>query len=159
MHARSPFEQSHDIAQLLARYAHCIDDDRLEEWPDFFTDACDYRVVTRDNVDRGLPLAAIACHSRGMLRDRVVSLRHANVYEKHRYRHLVSNVLIDSAGETLRVRSSFAVYRTRTNGASDVFLVGMYDDEIVAAEGGWKFRRRTVICDTSRVDTLLVTPL
>ena len=26
------------VENLLARYAHALDDDRLEEWPDFFVE-------------------------------------------------------------------------------------------------------------------------
>ena len=30
-----------------------------------------------------------------MMRDRVQSLRHANIYEPQRYRHIVSSVLVE----------------------------------------------------------------
>ncbi|MBT0134853.1 ring-hydroxylating dioxygenase subunit beta, partial [Listeria seeligeri] len=40
-------------------YAYCLDEDRLEEWPDFFTEDCHYRVLSRENHDAGLPLGLI----------------------------------------------------------------------------------------------------
>ena len=37
------------IEDLLAAYADCIDDDRLEEWPDFFVEDCRYLITDRDS--------------------------------------------------------------------------------------------------------------
>ena len=64
--------------------------DRLEEWPDFFVEQCRYLITSRASYEAGLPhrRSSIAA-SRGMLMDRVTALRQANIYEPHRYRHLV----------------------------------------------------------------------
>src|SRR5215470_15233241 len=82
------------VEDLNARYAQAIDDDKLEVWPDFFIEQGRYRVTTAENFDRGLPLGMLYATSRAMLRDRVRSLRDANVYEAQRYRHLVGTPLI-----------------------------------------------------------------
>ena len=37
------------VSQLNAEYARAIDDDRLESWPDFFTDPCVYKITSADN--------------------------------------------------------------------------------------------------------------
>ena len=47
-----------------------------------------YLVTTAENVAQGLPLGMIYATSRAMLRDRVRSLREANIYEAQRYRHM-----------------------------------------------------------------------
>jgi len=39
------------------------------------------------------------------------------------------------------------------------FGCGRYLDEIVARDGEMRFRKRTVVLDSSRIDTLLVIPL
>jgi len=62
------------ILDLNARYAQAIDDDRLEEWPAFFTEAARYVVTTAENFEQGLPLGMIYATSRAMLQDRVRSL-------------------------------------------------------------------------------------
>ncbi len=156
----APFERQYAVEQLLARYAQCIDDDRLEQWPDFFVADCDYRIVSRENAERQLPLATLSCDSRGMLLDRIVSLRHANIYERHRYRHLVSSTVLGAvSAASVEARSHYAVFRTRTNGVSEVYSVGTYDDEVVVDDGMLRFRRKLVIFDTYRIDSLLVTPL
>ena len=49
------------IVRLMAGYVHLIDDDRLEEWPDLFTDDGIYRVTTRENIELGLPASLIFC--------------------------------------------------------------------------------------------------
>src|SRR5712692_908444 len=83
------------VHDLNARYVHALDADRLEEWPDFFVEDGRYRVTTAENFERGLPLSMIYATSRAMLRDRVRSLREANVYEAQRYRHVIGPPLIE----------------------------------------------------------------
>lgn len=152
-------ELQFQVERLLARYVHCIDDDRLEEWPTFFTEDCVYRVISRENADRGLPAAAIFCDSRRMLVDRVVSARNANIYERHHYRHLVSSVVVERGAHELLATSNYVVYRTRTDGATALYNAGRYQDRIVVEDGLWLFREKVAIFDTHRIDTLLVTPL
>jgi hypothetical protein len=82
------------IEDLHARYVRCIDDDRLEAWPDLFTDPCRYQITTRENVTRHLPLGLIECTTSGMLRDRIEALRRVNVYEPHTYSHHISSLEI-----------------------------------------------------------------
>src|SRR6202011_5822882 len=94
------------VANLNARYVAAIDDNKLEEWPDFFVANGSYRVTTAENFERGLPLAMIYATSRAMLRDRVRSLREANVYEAQRYRHVIGPPLIEP-GEGGIARTSF----------------------------------------------------
>src|SRR5215470_12476401 len=88
-------EQVYRVQEINARYVEAIDDDRLEAWPDFFTEDGRYRVTTAENFACGLPLGMIYATSRAMLRDRVHSLRDANVYEAQRYRHVIGVPLID----------------------------------------------------------------
>ena len=77
-----------ELNQLQQNYISALDNDRLEQWADFFTEECIYEIVPRENEDAGLPIGIIYCDSKRMLRDRVLSLRHANIYEVHSYRHL-----------------------------------------------------------------------
>ena len=63
------------IEAFNADYANCIDSDRLEDWPEFFAQDGVYRVTTRENSERGLPISLIYARGRGMLTDRIVALR------------------------------------------------------------------------------------
>ncbi len=41
------------IHELIAAYAECIDEDRLEEWPDFFVEKCHYLITSRQSHEAG----------------------------------------------------------------------------------------------------------
>jgi len=148
------------VENLLARYAHAIDDDRLEAWPELFVEEGRYRIVTAENLERNLPLALIAADSRAMLRDRVSALRHANVYEAQRYRHLVSSTLVERIdANTASAVSNFQVTRIMHTGESLLFASGRYLDRIRLNGGQSLFEERVVVCDSRAFDTLLAIPL
>jgi len=147
-----------DILRLHARYAHALDDDRLEEWPDFFTENGRYRVTTAENEARGLPLPVLYAEGRAMLRDRVASLRHANIYEPQRYRHIVSSILVSVESAKLATSmANFLVVRVMENGEATFFASGRYLDRIALPE--LRYEERVVVCDSRRFDTLLAIPL
>jgi 3-phenylpropionate/cinnamic acid dioxygenase small subunit len=146
------------VERLHARYAEALDADRLEEWPDFFTEKGRYRIATAENEARGLPLPVLYAEGRAMLRDRVASLRHANIYEPQRYRHMISSVLLEQVdSEVIRSSASFLVVRIMQDGATMLFASGRYLDRIVVPE--LKYDERVVVCDSRRFDTLLAIPL
>jgi anthranilate 1,2-dioxygenase small subunit len=148
------------IERLHAEYVHCIDDGRYEDWPGFFTEHCLYRILSKVTIERGLPIGLVHCDSRGMLQDRISSLRRANIYEPHSYRHLIAAPrLVGTAEGALHVRSNFHVARIMHDGKTELFATGLYDDRIVEENARLAFRERTVICDSSRIDTLLVIPI
>ncbi|MBN3846288.1 aromatic-ring-hydroxylating dioxygenase subunit beta [Paraburkholderia sp. Ac-20342] len=148
------------IARAQAAYVRCIDDGDLDQWPDFFTDTCLYRVTTADNHKRGLTAGMIYAASRGMLIDRIASLRDANIYERHAYRHLLGQPYILSESDSeARSETSFIVARIMRDGSTSLFATGRYCD-VYALDGEHvKLRERIVVCDSSRIDTLLALPL
>lgn len=152
------------VEELQYAYVHCIDDDRLEEWPEFFVEHCLYKVMPRENVDQQLPIALMYCDSRGMLRDRVVAQRAANLYAPHYYRHLLSAIhILSHERDEVAVQTNYAVFRTMADpihyGETEVYSVGKYVDKIVFEDGAARFCEKVVIVDTCRIQSLLVTPL
>ena len=148
------------IEELLARYAHAIDNDLIEDWPLFFIDDGQYLVTTRENLAKGRPVGIMYCDGRGMMQDRVTALRQAIVFEPHVYRHIVGSTLIGAAADgSYAAESNFHILRTGADGAVVTYGCGRYLDEIVWHREGLRFRRRTVVLDSSRIDTLLVIPL
>ena len=145
------------VEELHARYAHALDSDELERWPDFFTANGRYRVTTAENEARGLPLPVLYAEGQAMLRDRVASLRHANIYEPQRYRHIVSHVLVEAQGAAVKSVANFLVVRIMENGETVLFASGRYVDHITFP--ALKYAERVVICDSRRFDTLLAIPL
>jgi anthranilate 1,2-dioxygenase small subunit len=152
------FELQLAVERLHAQYVHALDSDQLEAWPDFFTENGRYRIATAENEERGLPLPVLSAEGRGMMRDRIQSLRHANIYEPQRYRHMVSAVLVEKASEReARSTSNFLVIRIMQDGSTMIFATGRYVDRIALPD--MKYDERVVICDSRRFDTLLAIPL
>jgi len=149
------------LINLNAAYAACIDADRLEAWPDFFEEACLYKVTSADNHKRGYAAGIMYADSKAMLKDRVSALREANIYERQRYRHIVGMPVVLSAADGVTVAETpFLVIRTMREGQMDVFVTGVYLDRVRnAADGAARFLERVVVCDSSRFDTLVAIPL
>ena len=146
------------VERLHAQYSQALDSDQLERWPEFFTENGRYRIATAENEERGLPLPVLYAEGRGMLRDRIQSLRHANIYEPQRYRHIISALLVEKLSEQeARSTANFLVIRIMQDGDTVVFASGRYVDRIALPE--MKYAERVVICDSRRFDTLLAIPL
>jgi anthranilate 1,2-dioxygenase small subunit len=150
----------YEVEELLHNYVLAIDDDRLEEWPDFFVDNCEYKIIPRENTELGLPAAVMYCDSKDMLRDRVVALRKANIYPAHYTRHIVSNTRIISEQDgVISAEGNYLVLQTRMDGATKIFNAGKYIDEMVRVNGQIKYQKKTCVFDTHLIQTLLVTPI
>jgi 3-phenylpropionate/cinnamic acid dioxygenase small subunit len=148
------------LGDLNAAYADCIDDDRLEEWPDFFVEDCRYLITSRESHAAGLRHGVIYCASRGMLLDRVMAMRRANIFEPHRYRHIVGPTRIDRVeGGVAEARTNFLAVRIMHNGDSQLFATGRYLDRVDVTEAPHRFLERLVVLDSQKIDTLLVIPL
>jgi anthranilate 1,2-dioxygenase small subunit len=152
------------VEELLAAYVDCIDNDRLEDWPNFFTESCVYKITPWENLSQNLAIGWVLCDSRGMLQDRVVAHRTANLYAPHRYRHIVGAVRILNCGDRIiEARANYLVVRTALDavryGTSEIYSVGEYQDRVVVENGRASFVEKIVVADTARVDTLLVTPI
>ena len=162
-----PREARFAVEELLAAYVECIDGDRLEEWPDLFTEKCVYKIITWENVSQDLDIGWIYCDSRGMLQDRVTAHRRANLFAPHRYRHVVGSVRVvgisEDAGVVVDALSNVVVVRTALDpvryGTSEVYAAGQYRDRVLVENGTTKFKEKIVVLDTARADTLLATPL
>ncbi len=145
------------VCAFNARYAHAIDSDSLETWPEFFTARCHYRITNIENEAEGLPAGLIFADSRDMLRDRVAALREANVYEQQRYRHIVGWPLVNPSDAS--AMTPFLVARIMASGRTDVFACGAYHDTFVIEQNQLLLSKRVVVCDSPVTDTLLALPL
>ncbi len=148
------------IDRLFAEYCASLDEDRLEDWPELFVDDGIYKMVSRENYAQGFAIPLVLFDSKGMMRDRVQSLRKANVFQPHRYRHAISGVRItgESAG-LLEVSSSYIVVQTFDEGFTEVYQAGSYYDTLIDGPTGFRFKQRLVVYDTARIKTLLATPI
>jgi len=148
-----------EIQELQDLYVNVLDNDRLEEWPGLFVEDCHYEVIPKENEDAGLPAPVIFCDNGRMLRDRVLSLRNANIYEKVTYRHFLSGLMWHETASGITAQSNYVVINTSQAGVSTVYQAGIYRDRIVRTEAGLRFKSKRCIYDTLRVQTLLAIPI
>lgn len=148
------------LTALMAEYAMAIDDDRLEDWVALFDEACDYRVVTRENVEQGLPNILMWCDNRDMLADRVESYRHVNEYNLHWDRHVLGPLrFTGNDGAAWRFDVSYSLFQTAPEGESRLFSVGRYEVEAIVEGEAARLKAVRVVADTGLVPSLLATPI
>jgi anthranilate 1,2-dioxygenase small subunit len=146
--------------ELMNDYVERLDNDRLEQWLDLFTEDATYTVVPRENVEQSLPVAVIWCPNKNVLRDRVTSLRSANEFNLHYDRHLVSSLRVrPHAKDVWELEANYALYQTTLEGQTRLFSVGRYQDHIKLDGEALLFWKKRVVVDTFSIPTLLATPI
>ena len=148
------------IARLMMEYVHAIDDDQVERWPAFFTDPCLYRIVSRRDYEEDRPIGVWHCDSRGMLEDRVSSLREVNVFEPHAYRHVIGpSEILEHKDGLWHTQTSYLLARIMQDGDTQLFSTGRYADAIAVDGSDALFASRIVVTDSWRYDMLIVIPI
>ena len=148
------------LADLYSAYDDALGEGDYERWPEFFTEACLYKITARENYDAGLPVALIYAESRAMLADRVAALRKTLLYAPRLVRNLTSGVRLQAiTPDGMRLGASFAVFQTLLNEPSSVFLCGRYYDRVVDDGGTLRFAERVCVTDATLVPTSLIFPL
>ena len=157
---RLAHEDHFDLVQLYADYASAVSSGDWELWPEFFTEACSYRLQPRENFERGLPLATLSFESKGMLKDRVYGIRETLFHDPYYQRVVVGapRVLRFTSGR-IESEANYAVFRTKLSELSTVFNVGRYIDEVVRTPEGLKFRSRQVIYDSELIPNSIIYPI
>ena len=149
------------LAELNAAYAAAIDNDRLEEWPDFFVDDCLYKITSAENHRRGYAAGIVYADSRAMLRDRVTALR-----ERQHLRAAELSPHHRPAGDRCR-RGGRDHGRDAVPGRPDharrehaICSRPEFISTRLRDEGRrLRFVERIVVCDSAHFDTLLAIPL
>jgi 3-phenylpropionate/cinnamic acid dioxygenase small subunit len=149
-----------ELEDLYAEYVAALDEGRFEDWTQFFTEDCLYRIVPRENADRGLPLATMHCENRRYLHDRVVAIRKTAVFG-HRYvRRMVSNLrILGWKDELLGVTARYAAFETMQDDLTRVFSVGEHRDRVAVVDGRLRFREKQVVFDSELIPNSLIYPL
>jgi len=148
------------LTALMAEYAMLIDEDKLEDWVELFAEDCDYRIVTRENIEQGLPNVLMWCDNKNMLRDRVESYRNVNEYNPHYDRHILGPLRITGfEGNLWHFDVSYSLFQTTLEGESRLFSVGRYSVEARMDTDSAKLTRVAVVADTGLVPSLLATPI
>ena len=154
------FETHMALGRLYADYALAVDSGHWDLWPEFFTEQCVYKLIPRENHERGFPLATLSFDSKGMLRDRAYGISETLFHDPYYQRHVVGAPLIRKTGEgRYACEASYAVFRTKLSQLTTVFNVGRTLDEIVQTEHGLRFQSRLVIYDSELIPNSLIYPI
>jgi salicylate 5-hydroxylase small subunit len=150
----------HEVADLYAAYAACLDDGRYDEWPDFFTEDAWYRVVPRENYERNLPLSTISLKGRAMMKDRIYGVTNTIFHAPYYQRHLLSlPILKVSENGEINSIMSYTVIRTKRDANAEIYNVGQYKDILKRVDGSIKFRRKFCIFDNDIIPNSLIYPI
>ena len=154
------FEDWLALNQLYADYASTVDAARWDQWPEFFTDDCVYRVQPRENHERGFPLATLSLTSKGMLKDRAYGIQETLFHDPYYQRHVVgAPVVREVTQDRIRCEANYAVFRTKLSELSTVYNVGRYLDVVVRTPQGLKFASRECIYDSEMIPNSLIYPI
>jgi salicylate 5-hydroxylase small subunit len=150
----------YQLTCLYADYAAALDAGEWEKWPDFFVEDCVYKVVPRENHERGYPLATMAFESRGMLKDRIYGATETIFHDPYYQRHVVGAPRVLSVRDgRIESEASYAVFRTKPSQLTTVFNVGRYLDVVRQTPDGLKFESRLCIFDSELIPNSLIYPI
>jgi biphenyl 2,3-dioxygenase subunit beta len=150
----------HNIEDFFYLEAEFLDERRLREWLELFTDDAHYWMPVRHNpldrpadMDEELSKPGESYYfndNKESLRIRVERVYAKNAWAEmppSRTRHIISNIRVkQDDGVEIGVHSNFIVYRTRMEKDQDIF-VGTRRDILRRVNGKMKIARRTIILD------------
>jgi anthranilate 1,2-dioxygenase small subunit len=148
-----------EVEDFYAEYAEAIDGGALERWPELFVEPCLYRIVSKENYDKGLPLSLMRCESLGMLKDRAYASKELNVYAPRAWRHSITQVRAREAGVTIAVQANFVVLESLPDKHTRLLCAGRYLDKLVRTEAGLRLREKICVYDAALIPGSIVMPL
>ena len=143
------------------RMPSCIDEDRLEEWPDLFAEPCRYLVISRADHEAGMRQGVMYAASRGMLLDRVFCDAHGQYV---RAAPLPPRCRSDP-GEGGSTAMSRSCTRTSSSRGSCTMATRSCSPPAaiwtgsISSAAPYRFIERIVVLDSDKIDTLLAIPL
>lgn len=148
------------IQALYADYAAALDARELERWPDFFTEDGVYKLQSRENFDRGWPLATLAFESRGMLKDRVYAAKDTLFHDPYHQRHIVGSPrVLERSAAGWRCEAALLVVRTPRDRLPEIVFVGRTLDHVVNTPDGLRLAERLCIFDNDLLPNSVVDPI
>lgn len=154
------FEDYFALSQLYADYGRAVDSGDWDLWPEFFIDDCIYKLIPRENHERGFPLATLFFESKGMLKDRAYGIRETLFHDPYYQRHVIgAPVLLKVEKDRFESQANYAVFRTKLSQESTVFNVGRYIDVVVRTAQGLKFSSRLCVYDSELIPNSIIYPI
>lgn len=166
MNAADRIRLRHEFEELLYHEAWLLDNDKLEEWLELFTDTLRYWAPVRGNLEPGredLSRPHLLAHfddDKTSLTLRVKRLRTGAAHAEEprsRIRHFVSNVqVLETDGpDRVKVGSNFQVFRSRWEGTEHLF-VGCREDWWQRIDNTWRNEERFILLDHNVLENMTV---
>ena len=154
------FETHMALSRLYADYALAVDSGQWDLWPEFFTEQCVYKLIPRENHERGFPLCTLSFTSKGMLKDRVYGIQETLYHDPYYQRHVVGAPVVRKVEDgRIHAEANYAVFRTKLDKESTVFNVGRYIDTLVPTPEGLKFAERLCVYDSEMIPNAIIYPI
>jgi anthranilate 1,2-dioxygenase small subunit len=151
----------HEIDEFNSAYAAALDDNRLTEWAEMFTDDAFYVVISRENADRNMPVGLIYCENKGMILDRALAMK-TEMFAPRYLRHVIGNVqvLAEEGNGDIRARANYVVVQVLFDRPdARLHQVGVYHDKFRRVGGALKLAERRCVYDNLLVDNALCLPV
>ncbi len=152
----------HELSQFNNTYAAALDDQRLTDWVDLFTEDALYVILSRENFDRRLPVGLIYCENQGMIRDRAFALKETAMFAPRYLRHIIANEAVtgEDADGTIHARANYVVLQVLYDRPdAKLHQVGTYIDKFRRLDGALKLAERQCVYDNLLVDNALCLPV
>ena len=152
----------HEVEVFNAAYAAALDEQRLSDWVEMFTDDGRYVVISRENADRGMPVGLIYCENKGMIYDRAFALEKTAMFAPRYLRHIIGNLQILSEDRTgdIRARANYVVLQVLLDRPeAKLHQVGAYHDVFRRVGSQLKLAERRCVYDNLLVDNALCLPV
>ncbi len=148
------------ISQFYQEYAAAVDAADWDGWLSMFTDDCLYKVQSRENYDRKLPMAALSLDSKNMLKDRIYGITETIFHDPYLQTHIISAPRLTGVSpDVIESEANYAVFRTKNDGIAQVFNVGRYIDRLVIVEDKVLIKSRVCVFDNDMILNSLIYPI
>jgi len=150
-----------EIEEFNNAYAAALDENRLVDWAEMFTDDGFYVVLSRENADRNMPVGLIYCENKGMLLDRANAMK-TEMFAPRYLRHIVGNlqVLGEEQNGDIRARANYVVIQVLFDRPdAKMHQVGVYYDKFRRVGDQLKLAERRCVYDNLLVDNALCLPV
>jgi anthranilate 1,2-dioxygenase small subunit len=151
-----------EIEAFNAAYCAALDEMRLADWAEMFTEDGFYIVISRENHDRKRPVGLIYCEGRGMIHDRAFALEKTSMFAPRYLRHIVSNTQVlgpERDGE-VRATANYVLLQVLFDRPdATLHQLGRYEDTFRRVDGALRLASRRCIYDSLLVPNALCIPV
>lgn len=148
------------VEDFHAEYCAALDGGDIEQWPQFFTEDCVYRVTEYENAVHGFPVGLVYAEGRDMLRDRAVAISRTQMFAPRQMLHLVTNVrILDATDDEIVAQSNYMLLQTLVEGATTLHQAGRLFDRFARNGNELLLKERQAIYDTAMIANDLAYPV